>query len=48
MGSNYYYYTMGGILGLIDVSLFAKLTSSLEFAISFTVVLAGKVKEILA
>lgn len=48
LGSNYYYYTMGVILGLIDVSLFAKLTSSLEFAISFTVVLAGKVKEILA
>lgn len=41
-------YTMGVIIGLIDVSLFAKLISSLEFTISFTVVLAGKVKEILA
>lgn len=29
-------------------SLFAKLTSSLRFSISFTVVLAGKVEEILA
>lgn len=39
---------MGVILGLLDATQFAKLTSSLEFTISFTVVLAGKVKEILA
>lgn len=39
-------YTMGVIIGLIDVSLFAKLISSLEFTISFTVVLAGKVRDL--
>lgn len=41
-------YTMSVILGLIDICLFAKFTSSLEFMNSFTLVLAGKVKEILA
>lgn len=39
---------MGVILGLIDIRLFAKFTSSLEFMNSFTLVLAGKVKELLA
>lgn len=39
---------MGVIIGLIDIRLFAKFTSSPEFMISFTLVLAGKVKEILA
>lgn len=41
-------YTMDVILGLIDVNLFAKFTSFVEFTISFAVVLAGKLKEILA
>lgn len=38
-------YTVGVILCLLDISLFAKLTSYLEFTTSFTVVLAEKVEK---